>query len=125
MATLESSAANAACNAVVDQLDGGTIELQTAADAVIATFALGTPAFGDAVDGVATMNAVADDETPVVGGANITKAVVKRADTTTSHTATVGLAGSGADIIATRLSFVEGEPAVLNSYTFAIPLSGS
>ena len=44
--TLETVARNAACNAVVDLLDGGTIEFQTSGDVEVATLTFGTPAFG-------------------------------------------------------------------------------
>ncbi|PKP85824.1 MAG: hypothetical protein CVT80_00315 [Alphaproteobacteria bacterium HGW-Alphaproteobacteria-2] len=53
---------NASGGAQVVLLDGGTLEMLTAADAVVSAHALGTPAFQEPVDGVATANAVASDE---------------------------------------------------------------
>jgi len=60
--TYESTSKQAATNGVVDELDGGSIEICAGAT-VLAVLALGTPAFGAAnASGVATANAIAADE---------------------------------------------------------------
>jgi len=72
MATkLSNAAATAAADAIVDLLDGGTIEIRdgsaptnvddAATGTVLAVLLFGTPAFGAAVNGVATANAIAAD----------------------------------------------------------------
>ena len=68
---LATATRNAACNASVDLLDGGSIQIRTgtqptnvadaAAGTLLATLTFGTPAFGAAATGVATANAISSD----------------------------------------------------------------
>lgn len=65
---LSTETRNAVCNAAVDRLDGGRVEIRTgsrpanpqaaATGTLIGTLTLPDPAFGDAVTGTATANAV-------------------------------------------------------------------
>lgn len=79
-------------DAVVDSIDGGTgpgtLELLTAADAVVATLTFSEPAFGAAVAGVATANAITEDDDAV--GGIIAKFVVKNGDGDEIFSGTVG-----------------------------------
>ena len=63
--TLENAVRTAMCDAAVDLLDVGAgtaqMKLTTAGDAVLSEHNLANPACGGAVNGVATLNAVADD----------------------------------------------------------------
>lgn len=119
--TLETVARNAACNAVVDLLDGGTIELQTAGNVEVATITMGTPAFGAAATGVATLNATTADASATGGTA--TKAVFKTAATAAVFTVSVGATGSGADIIFPSNVITAGEEINISSYTHTQPAS--
>ena len=74
---------NAATDAAVDGLDvgaaaNGTVEIRDAADAVLATFDLPNPAFGDASGGEATANAITAVDASADGTA--AKYVAKDAD---------------------------------------------
>jgi len=120
---LEAAAQNAACDAIVDQLDGGTIEYQIAAGTEVATLTLGTPAFGAAAAGVSAMNTVTPDSS-ATGNANpVTKAVFKAAGGGTLFTVPVIESQSpGPDEIGlTNTTFNAGDPADLTAYTFTVP----
>ena len=119
--TLETVARNAACDAVVDLLDGGTIEFQTSEDAEVATLTLGTPAFGDAETGTATANAITDD-TNATGG-TIAKAVFKTSASASVFTASVTETGGGGDIELSSLTIGAGDTVSLTSYTHTQPAS--
>ena len=119
--TLETVARNAACDAVVDLLDGGTIEMQTGADAEVATLTLGTPAFGAASSGTATANAITADDDAT--GGTIAKAVFKASGGDTVFTATVTETGGGGDIELSSLTIGAGDTVSLTSYTHTQPAS--
>lgn len=117
--TLETTARNAACDAVVDLLDGGTVEFQTSGDAEVATLTLGTPAFGAAAVGVATANAITSD-TNATGG-TITKAVFKTSGAAAVFTATVTVTSGGGDIELSSVVIGAGDTVALSSYTHTQP----
>jgi len=119
--TLETVARNAASDAVVDLLDGGTIELQTSADVEVATLTLGTPAFGAASSGTATANAITEDSSAT--GGTIAKAVFKTSGAAAVFTATVTATGGGGDIELSSLDIGAGDTVSLTSYTHTQPAS--
>ncbi|HEV8034589.1 hypothetical protein [Yoonia sp.] len=116
---LETVARNAACDAVVDQLDGGTIQFQTSADAEVATLTLGTPAFGAALNGTATANAITADSS-AAGGA-ITKAVFRTSAAAPVFTVSVTATGGGGDIELSSLTIGAGDTVSMSSYTHTQP----
>lgn len=120
MATLATDARNAAANAVVDLLDGGTIEIQASNDDVLATLTLGTPAFGDAAVGVATANAITPDSS-ADGTGTATKFRAKDSGGDVVFSGTVGT--SAADIILVTTSIVATQPVQLTSLTYEQPAS--
>jgi hypothetical protein len=119
MTVLSTAARNAACNAIVDLLDGGTIEMQTAADAVVATLTFGTPAYGNAVDGVATANAITADDDTAAG--TVTKAVLKNSADETIMTLTVSLPAGTGDIRLSSVTYNAGDTLGLSSLTHTQP----
>ena len=101
---------NLACDAIVDQLDGGTIQIRTGAQpaspndaasgTLLATLTFGTPAFGDSVSGTATANAISSD-------------------TSVDDTGTAGHARMLTSGAAT--AFVAGGTAAISSLTLTVP----
>lgn len=116
---LETVARNAACNAVVDLLDGGTIEFQTSGSVEVATLTFGTPAFGAAAAGVATANAITSD-TSATGG-TITKAVFKNSVAASQFTVSVTATGGGGDIELSSVAIGSGDTVAMSSYTHTQP----
>tara|TARA_R110000823_G_scaffold2164_10_gene8950 strand:+ start:99 stop:464 length:366 start_codon:yes stop_codon:yes gene_type:complete len=116
---LETVARNAACDAVVDLLDGGTIEFQTSGSVEVATLTLGTPAFGAASVGTATANAIGSD-TSATGG-TITKAVFRTSAPATLFTVSVTATGGGGDIELSSVAIGSGDTVSISSYTHTQP----
>jgi hypothetical protein len=125
MPVLETLARNAACNAVVDLIDAGsgagTLVFETSGDVEVATLTYSDPAFGDALNGVATASAITPD-TDATGG-TIAQASVYDSDNTKIMELTVGTVGSGADIELSSLTVTAGETVSVSSQTFTMPAS--
>lgn len=105
---------NGLADYVVDQLDGGTLEFRTSADAEVATLTFGTPAFGAAASGVATANAITSD-TSATGGTAAKFAFV------TSGAADIVLGAvstSGSDINLSSVSITAGDTVSISSLTY-------
>lgn len=123
MATLSTAARNAACDAVVDLIDGGagagTIEFQTSGDVEVATLTFSDPAFGAASTGVATASAITADSSAT--GGTIAKVVFKDSNGTVVITPTVG-SGSG-EIDLSSLTVGAGATVSLSSLTVTMPAS--
>lgn len=116
---LEATARNAAADAVVDLLDGGTIVFQTAGSVEVATLTLGTPAFGASVAGTATANAITSD-TSATGG-TIAKAVFRTSAAASLFTVSVTATGGGGDIELSSLTVGAGDTVSMSSYTHTQP----
>jgi hypothetical protein len=116
---LGTTARDAACNAVVDLLDGGTIEFQTSGDVEVATLTLGSPAFGASSTGTATANAITSD-TSATGG-TIAKAVFKTSGAASLFTVSVTATGGGGDITLSSLVIGVGDTVAMSVYTHTQP----
>jgi len=123
MPTLETAARNAACNAVVDLIDSGaaagTLRYETSGDVEVARLTFSDPAFGNAVDGVATANSITSD-TSATGG-TVGKASLYDSDNNKIVELTVGT--SGADINLSNLTVGAGETVSCSSLIFTMPAS--
>ena len=119
--TLSTTARNAAADAIVDLLDGGTVEFQTSGHVEVATCTFGTPAFGAAAVGVATANTITSD-TSATGG------TIDHAHLVTSGAAeivalTVTAVSGGGDIEITSLVVGAGDTVQITSLTWTQPAS--
>jgi hypothetical protein len=113
---------------VVDAIDGGTsngvLQFQTAAEAEVATLAFGSPAFGDAVSGVATADTI-DPDADAVGGTIDHARLYTSDDGITPGTeilsCSVTATGGGGDIELNSVVVAAAQEVQLNSLTYAAP----
>ena len=132
---ISNATAIAACNAIVDLLDGGTLRIydgtqpadpDTAVSTqnILSEHTLGTPAFGAASDGnpggEATANAIADD----TSANNTGTATWFRISLSGGAAAIDGTAGtSGTDLIIDDANIVSGQTVKVNSCVLTMPES--
>ena len=119
---------SAACDAEVDLLDGGTIEIRTGTQptnvgdadqgTLLATLTFGTPAFGNASNGVATANAITSATAVDSGTAG--HAVLKTSGSTKHSDCSCGQ-GSG-DINFDNNVIVSGGEVDITSMTITHPV---
>lgn len=123
MATISTAARNAACDAVVDLIDGGAgaglLVFRTSGDVEVATLTFSDPAFGSAATGVATASAITSD-TSATGG-TVAKATLETSAATEVIEATVGT--SGAEINLSSLTVGAGSTVSISSLTVTMPAS--
>jgi hypothetical protein len=134
---LNTAARNAACNAIVDLLDfgpangvmkvysgsppaevGGALTTQVK----LADLPFSTPAFGNSSVGTATANAITDDSNINATG---TATWLRLEDDFGQIICdmTIGISGSGADIIVNEVNLEEGGTFGITSMTFTVPIS--
>lgn len=127
---MANSTAIVACDAIVDLVDGGDLRIRTGAQpangddaasgTLLATFALGTPAFGGAADADphadAVANAIADVNGAASGAAGYYE--VRDSGGTVRWTGTVTATGGGGDLTIGDVNIVNGEPVSVTSWTF-------
>jgi len=126
--TLTTAARNAACDAIVDLIDGGAgdatgdIKFSTSAPATLATCNMTNPAFGSAATGVATAAAISQGT--VSGSSNpstIALALFNNRANTEIFRCAVGTSGS--DINLSSVSVNNGDTIDVTSLTFTVPAS--
>jgi hypothetical protein len=120
---LGTTARNAACNAIVDLVDGGsgagTIVMQTTAGAEAATLTFSDPAFGNAATGVATASAITADSHAT--GGTVTHAHFNDSDATSVLECTVTATGGGGDITLSSVAIGVGDTVSLSALTVTVP----
>lgn len=116
---LTTTARNAAADAVVDLLDGGSIVFQTSGAVEVATLTLGTPAFGASATGTATANAITSD-TSATGG-TISQATFRTSADADLFTVSVTATSGGGDIELSSLTIGAGDTVSMSSYTHTQP----
>lgn len=131
---LSTAAQNAACNGIVDLIDGGspgTIKIYsgsqpanantTPAGTLLATITWANPAFGNASSGVAT----ATDPAAVNASATGTAGCFLVEDSTGANVfdGSVTATGGGGDLTLSTTSLVSGSPVDITSFTFTVPAS--
>lgn len=126
--TLTTAARNAACDAIVDLLDGGSgdatgdIAFSTSAPATLAVCNLAATAFGSASSGVATAGTIAQGT--VSGSSNpstIALALFRNKANTEIFRCAVGTSGS--DINLSSVSVNDSDTIDVTSLTFTVPAS--
>lgn len=129
---ISTAARNAACDAIVDLVDGGagagTLQIRTGAaptapsDAdtgtLLATLTFSDPAFGAASSGVATANSITSDTNVDATG---TAAHYRVKDSNSTVIWQGNVSTSGADINFDSVSFVAGGTAAISSLTVTVP----
>lgn len=130
---LTNAVASAACDAIVDAIDGGagagTIKIYTGtiptdadtavgAQTLLATLTFSDPAFGAASNGVATASAITSDSSADATGTAAWARIATSAGTTVMD-CTVGT--SGDDINFNTVSFVSGATVSITSLTVTQP----
>lgn len=108
---------NGLADFIVDQLNSGTVEIQTSGDVEVATLTFGATAFGAAAAGVATANAITSD-TNATGG-TAAKAQLKTSGATAIVNCSVGT--SGEDINLSSVSIGAGDTVSISSLTYTAP----
>ena len=128
---LGNAARSAACDAIVDRLDGGTIRTGTSTPPTnpgdadsgttlgIPTFA--TPAYGAASNGVATANAVTSDTSADASG-DAGHFRFKTSGAVTDIQGTAGNAGDAPDMTFDNKSIVAGGTIAISSITVTVPI---
>lgn len=120
---LSNASKNAAVDAVVDLVDGGAgvgnLVLKTAGDTVIADLDMSDPAFGSAVGGVATANAIAIEV--VLAAGTITKFDLVDSNNIIVASGTVGLTSSGEDLELSSVAMNTGDKVEVSSLTYTAP----
>lgn len=121
--TISTAARNAACDAIVDLVDGGTTDangdlvIQTSGDVEVATLALSNPAFGAAASGVATAAAITDDSSATGGTA--ANFILRNRDNTEVIRGLV--ATSGAELNLSSIAIGAGDTVAVSSLTVTVP----
>ena len=112
---------NSLANLVVDLLDAGagagTLEIQTSADAEVATLTFSDPAFGAAASGTATASAITSD-TNATGG-TAAKFVAQDSNDTACFLGSVGT--SGQDINLSSVAIGATDTVSISSLTYSAP----
>jgi hypothetical protein len=117
--TLQSNARNAACDAIADLHDSGTLEFQTSGGVEVATVTFGATAFGAASSGTATANTITPDSTAT--GGTTTQFVTKTSAAAQILAGSVGTTGT--DIIIDNTVVPAGVTVDLTAFSITVPAS--
>lgn len=116
---LEDDAANAGCNAECALANSGFLRIKTAGDVLLAELGFGTTAFGNAVVGVATANAITPEDSAPNTGVATKYEVYKSNGTTKIWTGTVGTAD--ANLVLNSVNIQAGAQVSVTSLTHTVP----
>jgi hypothetical protein len=130
---ISDAAANAACNALCALANGGSLKIYAGAQpanantaisgqTLLATLALSATAFGNAVAGAATANAITS-ATAVATGTAAWFRVFKSDGTTVIFDGTVGTSGCNINMNSTAIQ--TGATVAISSFSYSITEAGS
>ena len=121
--TLPNATRSAACDAIVDLIDGGTgagyLEFQTSGSVEAATVTFSATAFGAASNGVATAATITSD--PDATGGTVDRFQIFDGDDTVILSGSVGT--SGEDINLNTLTISADDVVAVSSLTVTMPAS--
>ena len=126
MTTLPNASRNAAVDAVADLVDAGSLAANGSmvfttgggSPTTLLTLPMANPAFGAAVAGVATANAIGSAN-PVANGTAAEASIQDRDGVTVVDGLSVGT--SGTDVIFSNVNWTTAETIGLSSFTLTIP----
>jgi len=110
---------NGLADYVVDQLNSGTLEIQTSGGTEVATLTFGATAFGDATGGTATANAITKDSSATGGTA--ARAQFKTSGGTAIVQCSVTATGGGGDITLSTVTIAATDEVSISSLTYSAP----
>lgn len=116
--TMRNALAAAFGDRVDEDTDEGYMELQTAADAEVATFTFQDPSFGAPSTGVITLLGVPIQDTDATGGTVAKGSIYDGANTKLAEAAA---ATTGEPITMSSLTVAAGETVTLTSLTVTVP----
>jgi len=126
MPTLSTAARNAACDAVVDLIDGGsgsngTIKFLDSSDTVLCTCNMSNPAFGNSTNGTASADSISSGTVSTSG--TIAKVSIRDTDDTEVMECTITVTGGGGEFEIGNLTVSSGDTIVVSSFTVTMPQS--
>ena len=123
MPTITTAARNAACDAIVGLIDGGTgagdLVFRTSGDVEVATCPFSATAFGNSATGTATAASITDDSSAT--GGTVSKATADDGDATEVIEFTVATSGQDIDISSTTVA--ASDTVSVSSLTVTMPAS--
>jgi chemotaxis protein CheY-P-specific phosphatase CheC len=126
--TLSTAARDAACNAIVDLVDGGsgtaTLVIGTTGMATeLATFDLANPAFGASSTGTATLLGTTITDSSADNDGTAAEFQVQDRDGAVIWSGSVTETGSGGDVTIDNVVIAQGQTVNLTGFTFTQPAS--
>ena len=133
-ATLSTTTVNLQANALAAALTSGYIRIYNgtrpanantavSTQTLLAELRFGVTAFGSAVAGVITANAIARDDDAAAGGTASWCRILEDDGTTVAFDGDVGATGSGADLELVSTTIVAGAPVEISAFTYTVPAS--
>lgn len=130
--TISTSGASAAVDALTALLNGGSLRLYTGtrpdtpetplgANTLLAELHFGTPAFDDAVDGVASATPIADDPAAAATGICAFFRAVASDGSTALLDGSVSAAGGGGDLLLNTVNIVQDSAVSVTAFTLTAP----
>jgi len=125
--TLTTAARDAACDAVVDLIEGGTgdangdLVIRNSGNTPVATLAFSNPAFGASSNGTATAATISDDTNAAGGTAD--NFIFQNLSNAEVLSGTVTVTSGGGDLELSSVTIGAGDTVSVTSFTVTMPAS--
>lgn len=130
-ATLSSTTVNGQADWLGGQLDSGYLRIYdgsrpenantaVTSQVLLAELRFGADAFGAAVAGVITANAITRDDSAAAGGTATWCRILKSDGTTVMFDGSVGVIGSGENLELVSTTIIAGAPLEVSSFTYTV-----